>query len=222
MKKSVPLAALAVLSLVAACSHHGARHFSAAEPPTENPPPASPPPSPPPPPPGGTLTRATDDVTNVAGGVLHVVGNTVLGVGDALDEKGIGGVPVVGSTASNIVEGADTHLNGVAQVQVVNAPIIGADAPGGNQAIGVSALSQTPSTGTVATVGVLNQGSQQQVANVSLGGAQVLGTSGPAAVNVGLLNGVAPPSGSANPLGAVTSATSGSTGPLVSLIGKHP
>ncbi len=252
MTKVVPLVALAAASLLAACSHNGARHFSMFSPgPQEAPsndPPNDPPPHDPDPTPTydqtGTLTRTSDGATDVAGGALHVAGNVVLGVGEHvgplghvgetidgvghnLKDNGVGGLPVVGGPLANTVEGVDNHLNGVAQVEIVNLPVAGATTPSGDSAIAISALSQNPATGTVATVGVLNQGSQQQPLNVSVGNTQVLGTPGPAAVNVGVLNGAATPTGATpNPLapvvGGVTNVIKGVVLPGVSPPPGHP
>ena len=204
--------------------------------PSENPPPDSPPPTTPPandPPPGdppstpnndGSLARTSDLTTGIVGRTLHVGGNVVLGLGGrtnlplghvgaqidgaghALQDNGLAGLPLIGGALANKVEGLDGHLNGLAQVQLINQPVLGATTPGGNQAIGVSALSQTPSTGQVATIGLLNQGSSQQPLNVSLGGTQILGQPGPAAVNVGVLNGG---SQIPSPLGAITAPLTG-------------
>lgn len=112
-------------------------------------------------------------------------------MGNAVASNGVAGLPIIGGTVSNVVQGIDTHTNSFSQVQVVGLPGVGATTPGGNQAIGVSALSRTASTGSVATVGALNHGAQQ-VANVSIGGTQVLGTSNSAAITVGVLNGAEP------------------------------
>lgn len=197
------------------------------EPPPNNPPPNNPPPNTPQADTTGTLGRTTEHATNGLGHTLHVGGNVVLGlgertnlplgqlgthlnnIGDTLQNNGLGGVPVVGGALDATVNNVDGQLNGLAQVQLVNQPVLGATTPGGSQALGVSALSQTPSTGTLATVGILNQGAGQQPLGVNVGGAQLIGQPGPAAVNVGVLsNGT-----SGSPLGGVTSGLGG-TSPL--------
>lgn len=200
--KTFQLTAFAAIALLAACSHNGARSFSmnSGSPPpttTDEEPAPTPPPEPqpaPPAPPSGTLTRTTDAANTIVGGALHITGNTLLGLGNRTDLPN--NLPVIGNTLGGVVNTVDGHLNTAAQVQVVGLPVLGASQPSGNQAIGVGVLSQTPPTGTVASVGVLNQGAQQQPLNVNIGGAQILGNSGPATINVGVLNN---PSAPANP-----------------------
>lgn len=211
--KTAQFAALAIVGLLAACSHSGARNFSinSAPPPAEEPAPEptpEPQPAPPPAPPSGTLARTTDATNGLVTTALHVTGNTLLGLGDHTNLPS--GLPVVGGAVGNVVQGVDAHLNAVAQVQVVGLPVVGASAPGGNQAIGISALSPAPATGSIATVGVLNQGAQQQPLSVNIGGNQVLGTPGPAAVNLGVLNNgtTTGPTPGRSPLGLIGTVTS--------------
>lgn len=241
MTKHIPLVAIVAISLLGACSHHGSRSFSMnggpsqpTEPTPENPEPTpEPQPAPPTPPPSGTLTRTTDTVTNVTGGVLHVAGNTLLGLsnhtnlpggagqlvdglGHSLANNGVGGLPIVGGTVEGLVQGVDNQLNSVAQVQVVGLPIIGASQPSGNQAIGIGVGSATPPTATVAAVSVLNQGAQQPL-GVSLGNTQVIGTPGAATINVDLLNGggTTPSQPGRSPTGVLGTVVNTLTGPIL-------
>lgn len=206
-------------------------------PPTEEPPPSNPPPPNNPPPSNppnsadteGALMRTTNLATTGLGRTLHLGGNVVLGLGErtnppldqlghrvdslghALKDDGLAALPVLGGALATTIDGADGRLNGLAQMALANQPLLGATQSGASQAIGVSALSSTPSTGSIVTVGALNQGAQQAL-NVGVGGTQILGQAGSAAVNVGLLNNTT--SGS-NPLGAITA-------PLTNGGGQNP
>jgi len=237
MTKSIPLAAIVALSLLGACSHHGARSFSMnggpsgpTEPPQEEPAPApEPQPAPPAPSPGGTLERTTDTATSLTGGVLHVAGNTLLGLSDranlpsapghlidglghALADNGVGGLPIVGNTVEGLVQTADGHVNNVAQVQVVGLPVVGATQPGGNQAISIGVGAQTPPTATIAAVGALNQGAQQPL-GVNVGGTQILGAPGPAAITVEVLNPTTPAQPGRSPTGLLGTVVNTLTNP---------
>lgn len=205
--RHAPLVAILATIALAACSHGGDRHFSVVEPgPTPTPPPTPAPPTPPEPgpPAPGPLAKTVDTTTSLAGGLLHVGGNIVLGVADQTNlpldhlgatvvalgdhvSEGPEGIPLVGGVLDKTVTGADTHLAGVAQVSVV-----GMEAQQStNAALGVS-LGGPSVSGSIASTTLLGPGATQ-LADVSLGGAQVLGNEGqPAAVKVGLLNGPAP------------------------------
>lgn len=204
--RHAPLAVILATLALAACNHGGDRHFSVVDPgPTPPPSPPAPGPTPPEPgpPPPGPLAKTTESATGLAGGVLHVGGNIVLGVADQTNlpldhvgntvvalgdhvSEGPGGVPLIGGALDKTITGADTHLASVAQISVV-----GMEAQQNTTAaLGVS-LGGPSASGTLASTTLLGP-SATQLANVSLGGAQVLGNEGQAAaVKVGLLNGAA-------------------------------
>ena len=146
---------------------------------------------------GNTLLGVSDQTSlPVVSPLVGKAGETVANIGTDLGENGLGGTPVVGGLLQNTVNTADGAVGALAGVTVVDLPIL-TGPTGSTPAIGVSALSSGGTPGSVLDVNALPSGAQQ-LANVSLGGTQVLGQAGtPGAVNSNLN----PGTGSSNPLG---------------------
>ncbi|MET0182192.1 MAG: hypothetical protein ABW199_04825 [Caulobacterales bacterium] len=221
-KKHLALLITATAAL-AACSHGGSRHYSGGGTGTTDPVDPSPSTTS-----TGTLERTTDTTTTAVGEVLHVAGNVVLGVseqtnlpldgvghavndlGDKLETDGVDAVPLVGDKLDYTIRSADNNLNGVARVEVAGIPVAGSNAqPSSNQLIGVSAGSENPPSGTLATVGVLSKNGDGPV-TLALGETQILGAGGTTGGASGSLGGVTGVVGSVT--GALTTPLGGAAG----------
>ncbi|MBU1376676.1 MAG: hypothetical protein KKA30_11950 [Alphaproteobacteria bacterium] len=188
----------------------------------------------------GTLVRVGDAVGDLTGGLIAVTGNAVLsgatglgpiltGTGRDLTRDGLGGLPLVGGAVESTVRAVDSGLNPVAKLTLVNQTVVGSGTAGSPQLVGVSALSNANTPGQAATVGLLNGGTATQVANLSLGGAQLLGSgSGTALVGASVLSptqatGTAAtlgvPSGATSPIGGLTPVVASATSLVGGLTG---
>jgi hypothetical protein len=169
---------------------------------------------------GNTLLGVADQ-TNlpVVSGAVGQVGQTVAGLGQNLGENGVGGIPIAGGVLAGAVGTADSTVGGLANVTVGDLPVLTGPS-GSTPLVGVNALSSNPTSGTLATVNALPAGGASQLANVSLGGTQVLGQAGQtgavnASLNLSPGSSLPNPLGGAGPVGGVVSGAAGAAGGLV-------
>jgi hypothetical protein len=108
------------------------------------------------------MIEQTPVVGGVLSPVLQGVGETASGLGGALAQNGVGGVPIVGPTAAQAVSTVDTAVGGVATVSLGGQSVVGS----GSAPIAIAALGSAAPQGSVASVGVLNAG---QTVGISLG-----------------------------------------------------
>lgn len=191
----------------------------------------------------GTLERTTDGVGGIAGGVLATAGNAPLlnqtpvgpglhTVGSGLQKDGLAALPVLGAPVGAVVKTADSTLNPLGKVVVLDRPIIGSEAVASTQLVGVSALSPSQTQGQLATVGLLSSGaglkqaasvgqlaSAENLVNVSLGDRTLLGGGeGPALIGASVLS-PTQAQGSVATAGVLSGAQASAAGPLAPVTG---
>ncbi len=134
----------------------------------------------------GTLAATADRATDLGGGLIAASGNVLLGLsdktnlsligalgattqalGENLADDGLAATPILGGALSGLVATGDSALGQTAALNVAGLPALHGPS-GATPAVSVSALAPNA----------------DQLASVSIGGAQVLGQSGAAAIGV--------------------------------------
>ncbi|MGE0046503.1 MAG: hypothetical protein AB7J28_12290 [Hyphomonadaceae bacterium] len=180
MTKVLTGAALAALALVSACSHGHHSTFvsrqTAPNPPSPPPPPPAPPPGPPGPEPHGhphILGEVTDDLSDRAGGVLHVAGNVMFAISSSTDHGPLGLVSQTTEQLGQTLHGAG---NTAQQGGVTHVNVGGIAAGGqGEPLVAANLLAPDPQTGQLLDVTVA---SPEAPLEVNVAGQNVVGGEG--------------------------------------------
>lgn len=140
---------------------------------------------------GGTPANG---VTSAVAGLTSQVGTAVKSLGEGLAANGVAGVPIAGETLDSTIKGADTQLNPLAKVSVVDQTLVGSSNPGSQQLLGVGAVSPVTAPGQFATVGGLSDG---QAVTLNMAATPTAISNGVTGAVIGLQGATAPVGGGA-------------------------